>query len=98
MSHWKSSQYTLPICLSDNRDAVFIHVSNCISSCTDLVHIVHKFEIAYGTSWKLRMRSWMKKGEEVKLCLPKTSEMMYMPWIASWKRRNVIGPRNLSLR
>jgi len=40
----------------------------------------------------------MKKGAEVKLCLPKTSEMIYMPQIAGQKRRNVIGPRHLSLK
>jgi len=37
------------------------------------------FENAYGTSWKLRRRSWIWKGEEVELYFPKTSEMFYMP-------------------
>jgi len=35
------------------------------------------FEIAYGMSWKARRRSWIRKGEEVELYLPKTSEMIY---------------------
>jgi hypothetical protein len=30
--------------------------------------------------------------------LPKTSEMIYLPSIAGWKRKNVIGPRHFSLR
>jgi len=29
--------------------------------------MVEIFEIAYGTAWKSRGRSWMKKGDEVKL-------------------------------
>jgi len=41
--------------------------------------MVEIFEIAYGVSWKLRRRSWIRKGEEVELYLPKMSEMIYMP-------------------
>jgi hypothetical protein len=40
------------------------------------------FEIACGTSWKSRRRSWIRNVEEVELYLPKTSEMIYMPSIA----------------
>jgi len=36
------------------------------------------FEDVYGTSWKLRRRIWIRKGEEVELYLPKPSEMIYM--------------------
>jgi len=60
--------------------------------------MVEIFEIAYGTSWKARRKSWIRKGEEVELYLPKTSEMFYMPYIAGQKRGNVIGPRHFSLR
>ena len=84
--------------LNDNCHAVFIHVFNCITLYTDLVHMVEIFEIARGTSWKSRRRSWIRNGEEVKLYLPKTSEMIYMPSIAGRKHRIVIGPRYLSLR
>jgi len=59
--------------------------------------MVEIFEIAYGTSWKPRRRSWTRKGEEVELYLPKTSEMIYMPQIAGRKRWNVIGPHHLSI-
>jgi hypothetical protein len=60
--------------------------------------MVEIFEIACGTSWKLRKRSWIKNGEEVDQYLPKTSEIIYMPPFASRKSRNVIGPGHFSLR
>jgi len=41
-----------------------------------MMHIVEIFEIACGTSWKLRRRSWIRNGEEVELYLPRTSEMI----------------------
>jgi len=53
--------------------------------------MVEIFEIACGTSWKLRRRSWIRNGEEVKLYVLKTTEMIYMPSIAGRKRENVIG-------
>jgi len=62
------------------------------------VHIVEIIEIAYGASRKSRRMSWIRKGEEVELYLPKISEMIYMPQIAGQKRRNVIGPPHLPLR
>jgi hypothetical protein len=55
-------------------------------------------EIADGTLWKSKERSWARKGEEVKIYLPKTFEILYMPYIASQKHWMLIGPRNLSLR
>jgi hypothetical protein len=42
------------------------------------VNLVEVMEIAYGTSWNWRRRSWIRKGDEVKLYLPNTSEMIYM--------------------
>jgi len=41
--------------------------------------MVEIFEIAYGMLQNLRGRSWMKKGDDGELYLPKTSEMIYMP-------------------
>jgi hypothetical protein len=41
------------------------------------------FEIACGRSSKSRRRSWIRNGEEIGLCLPKTSEMIYMASIAA---------------
>jgi len=60
--------------------------------------MVEIFEIAYGTSWKSTRRSWIRKGEEVELYLPKTRELFYMQSIAGRKRGNVIGPCHLSIR
>jgi hypothetical protein len=77
--------------MNDNRHAQFIHVSNCIIRRTDLLHMVEIFEIACGTPWKLRTRSWIRNVEEVELSSLKTSEMISMPPIAGRKRENVIG-------
>jgi hypothetical protein len=98
MCHRKSGQCSIRISLNDDRRATFIHVSNCISLRTDLVHMVEIFEIAYGTSCESRRRSWIRDGEEIELYLPKTSELFYMLSIAGRKRGNVIGPRHLSIR
>jgi len=98
MCHGQSGQCACRIDLNDNHHAKFIHVSNCITLRTDLVHMVEIFEIACGTSWKSRRRSSIRNGEEVELYLPKTSEMIHMPSIAGRKRGNVIGPRHISLR
>jgi hypothetical protein len=68
-----------------------------VTRSTDLKHMAVMFDITNRTSWKLKRRSWIKKNEEVKQYLPKTSEMIYMMAIASPKHGNVIGPRHLSL-
>ena len=62
------------------------------------MQMVEIIETAYGTSWKSRRRSWIRKGEELELYLPKTSEMIFMPQIAGRKPGNVIGPHHYSLR
>jgi hypothetical protein len=81
-----------------NCHAGIIHLSSGITLPPDLGHVVEIFEIAYGTSWKLRRWSSIQNGKVVELYLPKTSEMRYMLSIASQKRRNGIGPRHFSLR
>jgi hypothetical protein len=40
--------------------------------------MVEIFEIACGTLWKLRRRSWIRNGEGVEQYLPETSEVIYM--------------------
>jgi hypothetical protein len=60
--------------------------------------MVEMIEIGYGTSRQSRKPSWIRNGDEVNQYLPKSREMIYMPQIAGRKRRNVIGPRPLSLR
>jgi len=67
MSHRRSGQCSISICLHDDRHVVFTHGSNSITLHTDLVHMLQIVEIAYGTSWISRTRSWMRKGEEVEL-------------------------------
>jgi len=68
----------LRVCLLDDCYAASIHSSNCITLLTDLVLTVEIFDIAYGTSWNVRRRSWMRQGEEVELYLPKLSKEIYM--------------------
>jgi len=96
--HSKSGQCVWRIDLNDSRHDIFIHVSNCITLLTDLVHMVEIFGISCGMSWKSRGRSWIRNGEEVKLYLPKTSEIIYLLSVAGRNRRNVIGPRHFSNR
>ena len=72
MCHSKGSKCSIRISLNDDHHAAFLKVSNCITLRTDLVHMVEIFEIAYGTSWKLRRMSWIIKGEEFELYLPNT--------------------------
>jgi hypothetical protein len=60
--------------------------------------MVEIFAKSCGTSWKSRRRSWIRNGEEVKLYLPKTNEMIYMQSITGRKHRNVIVPHHFSLR
>jgi hypothetical protein len=82
MCRRKSGQCGRRIDLNDNRQAGFIHVSNCITRRTDLVHMFEILEIACSMSWKSRRRSWIKNGEAVERYLLKSSEMIYMPSIA----------------
>jgi hypothetical protein len=76
--------------MNDNRHAEFIYVSNFITGRTDLLHIVGIFEIACGTSWKLKKSSWVTTGGEVKLYILITCDMIYMPASAGRKLENVI--------
>jgi len=77
--------------MNDDRHGACDHASNCITLCTDLVHMVEILKIPYVRSWKSRRMSWMRKGEEVELNISKTSVRIYMRSIAGQKRWNVIG-------
>ena len=98
MSHRRSSPWPIRICVNDDCYTAFIHASNCINLRTDLVHTIEIIQIAYGTSWTSRRRSWMRKGEEVELYLPEPSARIYMPQIAGLKHRNALRPQRFSLR
>jgi len=65
MSCRMSGSCSIWICLNDDRYTPFNHASNCITLHKDLVHMVEILETAYSSSWKLRRRSWMRKGVEV---------------------------------
>jgi hypothetical protein len=58
--HRKSGHWAWWIDLNVNRHAEFVHLSNCITRHTDLVHMVAISETACGTSCKLRRRSWIR--------------------------------------
>ena len=98
MSYGRSGSCPGQICPNDDRYAAFIYASTCITHHSDLAHMVEIIEIGYGTSWKSRRRCWMRRGEEVELYLLETGEMIYMPYIAGRKHRNVIGPYHFSPR
>ena len=84
--------------MNDNRHTAYDHLSNCITLCTDLVHMVKMMKIAYGRSRKSRRMSWMRKGEDVGLNISKTSVQIYMQLIAGQKRWKMIGQRHSLLR
>ena len=64
--------------MNDGHHAAFVNATNCITLCTDLVHMVAISKIAYGRSCKSRRLSWMSKGEKVELNLSKTSVLIDM--------------------
>jgi len=69
--------------LTDNRHVALIHASNWITHYSQHVYIVEIMIIANIWSWMLRRRSWMTKGEEVRLHISKTNRKSYMWLIAS---------------
>jgi len=51
--------------MNDHLHAAFIQKYNCITLHSALVDTVIILKIAYGRSWKLRRRCWIRKREEV---------------------------------
>ena len=84
--------------MNDDCHTAYDHASNCITLCTDLVHMVKMFKIAYARSWESQRMSWMRHGEEAGLNISITGVQIYMWLIAGQKRWNVIGQCHLSLR
>jgi len=97
-SHRCSGQSAMRSGINDNCHAAYDRAFNCITHCTDQVHMVEMLKIPYGRWWKSRRMSWMGKGEEFGLKISKTSVQHYMRLIAGRKRWNVIRQRHLSLR
>jgi len=59
--------------MNGSRHAALVHAANCITLCSDLLHMVEILKISYGTSWELRKTSWKKKDLEVGLYMSKIS-------------------------
>jgi len=97
-SHRCSGQSAMQSWMNDNWHGAYNHASNCITLCTDLVHMVQILKIAYGRSWKSRRMSWMRNAEEGGLNISKSRVQIYMWSIAGRKLWNFIGQGHLSLR
>jgi hypothetical protein len=65
-------------CMNDDCHAAFVHTSNCIILCLDMVHVGDSWKFGNGRLWTLRDRSWMRESEEVGLHLSITSGWIYM--------------------
>jgi len=48
--------------MNDDRHAEYYQAANCITLCTDLVHMVEILKIAYGRSCKSWILSLMRQG------------------------------------
>jgi len=79
MTHRRSDQRTCKTQTNDSRPAVLIHAVNYISVRLDILHLVEKLKIAYGTSWKSRRISWIRNGEDVGRYICKPSAWNFMP-------------------
>jgi len=58
-------------CMNRDRHAAFSHASNCITICSELVHMAEVLNIVYDRSSKSKRSSPMKNGEEVGLFIQK---------------------------
>jgi len=53
--------------MTDSGLSASIHAANYITLGSDLLHMIEKSRIAYGTTWKSRRMSWIRTGEDVAL-------------------------------
>jgi len=53
--------------MDDSRLSASIHAATYITLRSDLLHMVEKSKIAYGTLWKWRRMSRIRNGDEVAL-------------------------------
>jgi len=84
--------------MSDDCHAAYEHASNCITPCTNMVHMVEMLKIAYGRSRKVWRVSWIRKDEEAGPNIIKISVRIDMRFVAGSKCWKVIGQHHLSLR
>jgi len=78
MTHRRSGQSTSKTQINDSHQAASIHAANYITLCSDLMHMVEKLKIAYGTSWKPRRMSCMRNGEDVGLKISTPNAGLFM--------------------
>lgn len=64
--------------MNEDHHAPFDHVSNSITHCTDLVHMVEMLKIASGRQWKSQTITWMRKGDEIGQYISTTLVAIYM--------------------
>jgi len=76
--------------INDDHHTAFVLSSNCITLRIDMVHLAENIRIAYGLSRTLWRMSCMRKGEEVRLNISRTSVQIYMGLIAGRRHCNVI--------
>jgi hypothetical protein len=67
MTQRRSSQSTSENRTNVSPQAESIHAANYISHHSDLLHMVEKLNVPYGTSWKLRRMSSISNNDDVKL-------------------------------
>jgi len=53
--------------MNDDHHAAIIYASMCVPLRPDLVYSINILKIIHARVWKLRSRSWMRKGEDVVL-------------------------------
>jgi len=104
LSEWRHSSHkwsdycVIWTWMNDSRHVALMHASNYITLPSNMVHMVEFLVFAYGTSWNSRRRSWIWKGEEVRLYKSKTSGLIYMPLIGSRKHRDTMSLRQSLFR
>jgi len=64
--------------MNDSHQAAIIHAAKNITLCSDLLHMVQIFKIAYSMSWKWRRMSSIRNGEDIGLYISNTSGWIVM--------------------
>jgi len=64
--------------MNDSCQSALMHAANYITLRSELLHMIEKSKIAYGTSWKSRRMSWIRDGEDVTPEISKTSAWIFM--------------------
>jgi hypothetical protein len=65
MSRRTSSQCTVWTRMNASCHAGLVHAANRITLGSELLHIIKKLNVAYGTSWKSRKTCGKKRGQDI---------------------------------